>query len=212
MFRTTRPTPMTALAAPFVAAALATLLAGCAGSTPAAPSETPSGTSSPAGIATEPHNAADVEFAQGMIVHHAGAIEMAQLATAKSSSPEVLSLADRIAAAQAPEIELMTRWLNQWEEEVPDLDGTGDQMPGMDHAGPMPGAMSDEDMAMLEAETGSAFDAAFLTAMIAHHEGAIEMSEELLSAGSAPAALALAKEIISAQRTEIEEMRGLLAS
>jgi uncharacterized protein (DUF305 family) len=158
---------------------------------------------------TEPHNDADVEFARMMIVHHRDALAMAELADSRTQNADVLALAERIAAAQEPEIDVMTAWLESWGEDVP---AEGDMGHSMGHDGEMPGAMSDEDMGRLEAAQGEAFDEAFLTLMVAHHEGAIEMAHEHEAAGSAPAALTLSREIATAQAAEIEEMQALLGS
>jgi hypothetical protein len=72
-----------------------------------------------AGAAQDQQNEADVEFAQGMIVHHREALRMAELATGRSQNPQVQDLAERISAAQGPEIETMSGWLEQWGEDVP---------------------------------------------------------------------------------------------
>lgn len=145
-------------------------------------------------------NDADVEFAQGMIPHHEQAVEMADLADGRAESPEVTDLAERIKAAQDPEIEQMTGWLEEWGQEVPE---------GMDHGG-MDGMMSDDDMTSLEEASGAEFDEMFLTMMIEHHEGAIAMAETELEDGQNADAKELAQTIIDAQQAEIEEMQGIL--
>jgi uncharacterized protein (DUF305 family) len=152
-------------------------------------------------------NEADVAFAQGMIPHHRQAVAMAELAEDRAESAEVVDLAQRIKAAQDPEIEQMTGWLEEWGQEVPDEMGHGG-MSGMD--GGMPGMMSEEDMAAMGDASGPAFDEMFLTMMIEHHEGAIEMAETELADGQDPEAKELAQAIIDAQQAEIEEMRGIL--
>ncbi len=157
------------------------------------------------------HNDADVAFAQQMIPHHEQAVEMAELAETRAESQEVRDLAADIEAAQGPEIETMTGWLEEWGEEV-----DGDGMSGMDHgemsSDDMPGMMSEEDMAALEAATGAEFDQMFLTMMIEHHEGAIEMAKTEQAEGEFPDAVALAEDIESAQADEIEAMEALLDS
>lgn len=154
------------------------------------------------------HNDADTQFAQMMIVHHEGAIDMADLVADRSTSPEVLALGERIADAQGPEIDLMTGWLETWGEEAP----AEMPMEGMDHGGmDMDGTDPDEAMAELEGLEGDAFDDRFLELMIAHHEGAIEMAQDELADGEAPEALELAQAIIDAQEAEITEMEELLA-
>lgn len=155
-------------------------------------------------------NQADVTFAQGMIPHHRQAIEMSALAEDRAASPEVKELAASIEAAQDPEIDTMTGWLEEWGEDVP-----SDGMEGMDHGdmsgGDMPGMMTEEDLDNLEAASGAEFDQMFLTMMIAHHEGAIEMARTEQSEGENPDAIALAEKIETDQDAEIETMRGLLA-
>lgn len=162
----------------------------------------------------ETFNEADVAFAQGMIPHHQQAIEMAALAPERAASAEVRDLAADIEAAQGPEIETMTGWLEAWGEDVPD--GGMDGMDGMDHGDmsgdAMPGMMSRDEMDGLTAATGAEFDQMFLTMMIEHHEGAIEMAATERADGENPEAVTLAKQIANDQLAEIQVMQGLLAS
>lgn len=155
------------------------------------------------------HNDADVTFAQQMIPHHQQAIEMAELAETRAESQAVKDLAADIEAAQDPEIETMTGWLESWGEDVP-----ADSMSGMDHADmstdDMPGMMSEDDMADLEAPPGAEFDQMFLTMMIEHHEGAIEMARTEQADGEYADAIELAEAIETAQTEEIQTMQGLL--
>lgn len=216
-----------ALAAAVIGGAL--ILAGCsdagdtttagpttgrtpAGSTAAGPTAAGQGpTVQPEG-AQRTYNDADVAFAQQMIPHHQQALQMARMATEQAASDEVRELAERIEAAQGPEIATMTGWLVAWGEKVPDLDGT-DSMAGMDHGGETPGSMgmmTEEDMDRLMATSGRDFDRAFLTMMIAHHEGAIEMARAEQATGKDPGALALAGQVEVDQAAEIETMRDLL--
>lgn len=158
---------------------------------------------------TAGHNDADVTFAQQMIPHHQQAIEMAELAETRAESQQVKDLAADIEAAQDPEIEAMTGWLESWGEDVPD-----DSMAGMDHGDmstdDMPGMMSADDMAAMEAASGAEFDQMFLTMMIDHHEGAIEMARTEQAEGEYADAVKLAEGIESAQAEEIRTMQGLL--
>ena len=149
------------------------------------------------------HNDADVTFAQGMIPHHRQAVEMAQLATDRAEDPRVLDLASRIEGAQDPEIAEMSGWLEDWDEDVP-AEGGHEDMTGMS------GMMSAEDMEALEAATGAEFDEMFLTMMIEHHRGAVEMANTELDDGESTDALALAQKIIDAQEAEISEMEAIL--
>lgn len=152
------------------------------------------------------HNDADVTFAQMMTIHHVGALEMSELAVEKGDSDELRGLAATIQAAQGPEIELMESWLTSWDEP---LEPAGHE--GMDHGGmDMDGMSQEQVMDELRQASGSEFDKQFLTSMIAHHEGAVMMSEEELRDGQNPDALELAQQIIDAQESEIQEMQQLL--
>ncbi|MDO3398079.1 DUF305 domain-containing protein [Nocardioides sp. SOB44] len=153
-------------------------------------------------------NDADVAFAQSMIPHHEQAVEMATMAQERASSTEVKQLADKIAAAQGPEIDTMTGWLEDWGQEV-----SSDSMGGMDHSGgDMPGMMSDTDMESLGAATGAEFDQMFLQMMIEHHTGAIEMAQTEQQDGENPDAIGLAEKIEADQTAEIAQMEDLLGS
>ncbi|EFQ82868.1 hypothetical protein HMPREF0063_12077 [Aeromicrobium marinum DSM 15272] len=177
-------------------AAVALLAGACSGSDPSADGG---------------FNDADVAFAQDMIPHHRQAVEMAELAADRSTDPEILGLADEIIAAQGPEIAMMSGWLEQWGEDVPD-DMSG--MSGMDHGGDMsmPGMMSAEQMSDLMDSSGAEFDRLFLEQMIVHHEGALEMALRQQSEGEFAEAVALAREIEQTQTAEITRMQDLLAS
>ena len=231
-------------------AALAFTLAACGGttstatSTTTAPSTTSAGAatgtmmsdpmmssggsammSTPAAGASSEHNAADLTFAQMMIVHHQGAIEMADLAIDRAANTQVKDLATRIQAAQGPEIEQMQAWLTAWGAAIPGSSAastTDDGMGGMNHGGTsemssattagmsMPGMMSDAQMQQLTDASGAEFDRLFLEMMIMHHQGAIEMSDTELADGSNPDALVLAESIKTSQTAEIADMQQLL--
>ncbi|MBJ7466296.1 MAG: DUF305 domain-containing protein, partial [Mycolicibacterium sp.] len=167
-------------------------------------------------------------FAQGMIPHHEQAIEMSDMLLGKQGvDPAVVSLADKIKGAQAPEIETMQGWLQQWG--VPAAPATsgagmpGHNMPGHDMSGgggmgDMPGMgggghgmMSDADMAALQNAQGADAGRLFLEQMIEHHEGAIVMAQQEIDNGQFPAALDMARSIVSSQQAEIDEMQTLLA-
>jgi uncharacterized protein (DUF305 family) len=160
-------------------------------------------------------NDADVTFAQDMIPHHEEAVEMAELAETRAQSPEVKDLAKRIKDAQGPEIETMKGWLEEWAGSEADDGGMG----GMDHGSDdgtsddetsEGGMMSEEDMSALEEAEGAEFDEMFLTMMVEHHEGAVEMANTEISEGENEDAIALARDIVEAQEAEIKEMNGLL--
>lgn len=157
------------------------------------------------------HNEADVTFAQEMIPHHQQAVEMAALAGDRAADPEVRELAADIEAAQEPEIETMTGWLEAWDEDVPtgSMDH-GDMGHGSSDA--MPGMMTAEEMADLEQAAGTEFDRMFLEMMVEHHSGALEMARTEQAEGENPDALALAEKIEADQEAEIAEMQQLLES
>ena len=166
-------------------------------------SPTPSATQS-SSATTSDFNDADVTFATDMIAHHRQAVEMAKLADSRAKSAEVKDLAVQIMDAQDPEIAMMTSWLTEWGKPVPE------DMGGMDMSGSMPGMMSSDDMDQLTNASGVDFDQMFLTMMIEHHEGAIEMAKTEQVDGTNPDAISLAEQIEQAQTEEIATMRGLL--
>lgn len=146
----------------------------------------------------------DSMFSQMMIPHHAQAVEMADLVPGRTDSPELLALAEEIRAAQRPEIDQMTAWLEEWglETEIDLAEHAG-------HAG-MEGMLSDEQLQAMVAAEGPEFDRLWLEGMIAHHEGAVSMAETALAAGVHRPTLELAEEILRAQEAEITRMRAML--
>jgi uncharacterized protein (DUF305 family) len=158
-------------------------------------------TSSP--VAAQQHNQADVTFAQHMIPHHQQAIEMSDIVLAKQRiDPRVRKLANKIKAAQGPEIEQMQSWLSQWA--VPTIAmAPGHEMSGM---------MSEQDMNDLKSAEGVDASKMFLTQMIAHHQGAITMGGDEIKNGQYPPAVAMAQSIVTGQQQEITEMQGILSS
>lgn len=152
-------------------------------------------------------NQADVDFAQGMIPHHAQAIEMADMAIAQAESAEVIDLAERIRAAQDPEIEQLTAWLEDWGQDVPDREMSMDHDMGDMSMG---GMMTQDQMDEMAAASGAEFDRMFLERMIVHHEGAVSMAEDEVANGKYEQAIAMAQSIIDGQSAEIDEMDQLL--
>jgi len=194
------------LAIPSLAAALAITLAAC-GSDHSMSTSTNAAAQAPGGAPDAAAlNAADTEFAQGMIAHHEQAIEMAEIALDPNigASPEVIDLATRIQGAQDPEVQLMTAWLTAAGEPV-----TMDAMEGHDMSS-MDGMMTAEQMDAMGAATGTEFDTMWLEMMIAHHEGAISQSQTVKAKGSNAEVMTLADQIIAAQQAEITEMQALL--
>jgi len=157
-------------------------------------------------------NDADAMFAQMMIPHHEQAIVLAEIAENPTSgaSPEVTSLAAQIKSAQGPEVELMKSFLTQWDEPVVDP-GSMDHG-SMDHGSKMKGMLSVEELAKLSTLSGKVFDKEWMLAMIAHHEGAIEMARTVEQSGKNLEVQALAKTIISDQQVEIDQMKSMLAN
>ena len=191
-----------------IAAAIA--LAGCAGTSGTTPTSTMPGMgsggmgmASSSAPATADHNAADTMFTQGMIPHHAQAVEMSDMMLKKHGmDARITALATKIKAAQAPEIEMMTGWLKTWNEptQMASGHGMGD------------GMMGDEDLKTLDAAQGTEAAKLFLTQMIAHHEGAVITAKTEISQGKNPDAIQLGKSIVTSQEAEIQEMKTLLAS
>jgi uncharacterized protein (DUF305 family) len=158
-------------------------------------------------------NATDVGFAQGMIPHHAQAVEMADLALEKSTNADVLALAKQIKASQNPEIQTMSGWLQSWGQKVPSTDsmsGGGHDMTDMGGM-MMDGMMTEADMKKLESSSGTAFDRLWMELMIQHHEGAVRMSEDELKDGKNLDVKALAQTIVTSQQAEISTMNSLLS-
>jgi uncharacterized protein (DUF305 family) len=162
-------------------------------------------------------NQADVAFVTDMIGHHLQALDMAALAPDRAESPDVVAFAERIAAAQGPEIHALAAWLQERELPVPaeveSLDGTGPRVPdaGHDHGpGGMAGMLSAEQMSALEAASGAEFDRLFLEGMIQHHQGALDMADVVLVDGQDTYALEIAADTAAGQGAEIDRMRGLL--
>jgi uncharacterized protein (DUF305 family) len=162
-------------------------------------------------LAQASYTPADVTFMQHMIVHHQQALDMAVLVKDRTNTEELVSIAGRIEASQADEIAFMTNWLAERGEPAadPKLKGHGAHMHHM-----MAGMASPEDMKALAAAKGVDFDRQFLTLMIAHHEGAVDMVEKLLDEdGTAadPVLFRFIGDIESEQTGEIERMDKLLA-
>ncbi len=153
-------------------------------------------------------SAADVRFIQGMIVHHAQAIEMTELLKVRTPSDDMRKLAERIEASQADEIKMMREWLEHRRAAVPSPHAH--HAPG---APLMPGMLGPEEMARLAAATGEAFDRLFLEFMIKHHEGALVMVKELFATRGAAQdsdIYAFATDVNADQRMEIARMSAML--
>jgi uncharacterized protein (DUF305 family) len=180
----------------------ALLLAACGGDDTADSEPAPE-----QAISAAAFNQADVTFAQGMIPHHSQAVDMAELALARSENPAILDLAGRIRDAQDPEIEQMRALLATWGEA--EMDPGMEGMDDMDGMSDPDGMMGDEEIAALESAAGPDFDRLFVDMMVRHHQGAIVMAETVLDSGSDPEVQTLAEAIIAAQTAEIDEMQGI---
>jgi uncharacterized protein (DUF305 family) len=180
---------------------------------PGAPGK-PSKTLPPSTRATlPPRSQADVEFMQGMIMHHAQAVEMTALIASHTENKELRSLGARISSSQSDEIKLMQRWLAARGERI-SLD-----MPGMDmsrHSSQqqlMPGMLTPEQMQALRKAKDAEFDHLFLTGMIQHHHGALTMVKDLFDtagAGQDADVFNFATDADNTQRAEIKIMQSML--
>ena len=180
---------------------------------PGAPGEAPRviGEAEAIALSDTRYSPADVNFMQGMIVHHQQAVDMAQLVKARTNNDAILKTADRIEAGQKDEMKFMREWLEARGEQI--------EMPhsmhmGHEGHGAMKGMASKEQMAALAAANGTAFDELFLQLMIAHHQGALDMVSELhRSPGSAyePVMFEFTNEVVSDQQAEIDRMNSVLA-
>lgn len=201
-------------------AASALFVGACSdAATDAQPPASTASTAASAPSSTATHNDADVSFAQNMIPHHQQAIEMSDIILQKQGvDPAVVSLAGEIKNAQAPEIELMQRWLQDWgASATPAPGGTdmpGHDMPGMDDMPGMGGGghgmMSQADMTALQNAQGAEAGRLFLTQMIQHHRGAIMMAQREIDGGQFSGAVEMARNIVSSQQAEIQTMQGML--
>jgi uncharacterized protein (DUF305 family) len=154
--------------------------------------------------------AADVRFMQGMIGHHAQALEMVALIEARTGREDLKLVARRIELSQADEIRMMQRWLEARGAPVPD--------PHAHHArgAPlMPGMLTADEMRALAEARGAEFERLFLEGMIKHHQGALTMVEALFAtpgAGQEAEIFTFASDVDADQRMEIDRMRGMLGA
>ena len=167
------------------------------------------------------YTAADVQFMQGMIHHHAQAVIMAAMAPSHGAGKQLSVFCRKVMVSQRDEILLMQTWLKDHGETVPSPSTApahnmaGMNMPMEDHTVMMPGMLSAEQMATLEKARGVDFDRYFLTYMIQHHEGALTMVATLFNApgaGQTPEVFGFASGVDADQRGEIERMQQMLAT
>src|SRR6476646_6074602 len=167
------------------------------------------------GLGQLPYSDADVEFMSGMIPHHAQAVVMAGWAPSHGARHDVAVLCERIVVGQRDEIEMMRTWLAARGLAVPDATATRHKMTmdGTTHEMLMPGMLTDEEMAQLDRARGPEFDRLFLTGMIKHHQGAIDMVDTLFkSYGAAQdeTIYKFASDVYADQSTEIDRMYQML--
>ncbi|MGC2237037.1 MAG: DUF305 domain-containing protein [Pyrinomonadaceae bacterium] len=161
----------------------------------------------------------DVEFMQGMIMHHAQAVEMTALIESRTENKHLRLLGARISQSQSDEMKFMKRWLELRGESIsmPMPDMSMMDMPGMDmsshHQHLMPGMLTAEQMDALKKAKGAEFDRLFLTGMIQHHNGALKMVKDLFEttgAGQDAELFNFATDADSGQRAEIRIMQTML--
>ena len=160
-----------------------------------------------------PRSPADVQFMQGMIMHHAQAVEMTALIGSHTERKDLRLLGARISHSQSEEIRFMQRWLTTRGEP---LSLAMPDMPGMDMSSQpmlMPGMLTPKQMEALRKAKGAKFDQLFLTGMIQHHNGALIMVKDLFdTAGSGQDAelFGFTTDVDSGQRAEIRIMQAML--
>jgi uncharacterized protein (DUF305 family) len=161
-----------------------------------------------------PRSQTDVEFMQGMIMHHSQAVEMTALIASHTENKELRSLGARISSSQSDEIKFMKRWLAV-RGEATSMAMTG--MPEMDKSGHamalMPGMLTPEQMDALRKARNAEFDHLFLTGMIQHHDGALTMVKDLFNtagAGQDAEVFNFATDADNTQRAEIRIMQAML--
>jgi uncharacterized protein (DUF305 family) len=154
-------------------------------------------------VEQEQPNEADVRFLSDMVVHHGQALEMAELVPDRASREDVIGIASRINDTQGPEIDMMNRFLEQAGKPKVDPKATDA------HQG-MPGMATPEQLEALRDADGAVFESLFLQMMIAHHEGALVMVEEVGKNGVNVRVQEIAEDVGITQLDEIERMRGML--
>jgi uncharacterized protein (DUF305 family) len=162
-----------------------------------------------------PYTKPDIEFMSGMIHHHAQAVKMARWCPDHGANRSLAIFCRRIEMAQTTEIGLMQTWLKDRNQPVPEPNPRGMimMMGGMEHVMPMPGMLTDAQMARLDSARGVEFDRLFLTWMIQHHQGAIAMVDTLFKtpgAGNDEIVFKFANDVHADQSTEIARMQQML--
>jgi uncharacterized protein (DUF305 family) len=162
-----------------------------------------------------PRSPKDVEFMQGMIMHHAQAVEMTALIESHTANKDLSLLGARISHSQSEEIKFMKRWLEARGEQT---SLPMPEMPGMDMSSQpmlMPGMLTPKQMEALRKAKGAEFDQLFLTGMIQHHNGALIMVKDLFDtagAGQDAELFNFTTDVDSGQRAEIRIMQNMLGA
>ena len=169
------------------------------------------------GGASPTRSEADVTFMSGMIPHHAQAVLIAGWAASHGARNDVRILCERIVVGQRDEIALMQYWLREHGEAVPAANATHMKMKmnGSEMDMLMPGMLNEQQLAELDKARGSDWDRLFLQGMIAHHQGAITMVNELLSSNNAAQddiVYRMSSDVYADQTTEIERMTKMLST
>ena len=180
---------------------------------PGAPGQSSKALSPTAGPAPmRPPTKADVDFMQGMIMHHNQAVEMTKLLEARSKDPALLELGHKIDISQTDEMGFMKRWLIDRGLPISSME----DMPGMDMSSmmpPMPGMLTPAQMDALRKAKEPEFDHLFLTGMIQHHTGALRMVKDLFQTPGAaqdPLLFDFTSDVDNTQQAEIDIMRKML--
>lgn len=202
---------MTALRAALLTGALVTTaLAGCSSQTSSDPSAPNSaGASEARDHAGAMGTAAQVDagFAYDMSRHHAQAVELSEIVSARTVDPAVLRLARDVALTQQYQIGQMRGWLDAWGLPATTTD---EPMAWMGMRGPMPGLASAEELEALRSLSGDAADQMYLELLIRHHRGGVEMASVAAEEASSPYVRALAASMVVAQSAEVKTMQAML--
>lgn len=151
------------------------------------------------------YHALDAWFVRMMIPHHEQALQIAALAPGRAGNPQVVAIAERITAAQQPEIRQFRAWLT-----ARGLAESDDRRPAHEHAG-MPGMQPEGEIQSLAAAHGAAFDRMFVAMMSEHHQGAVQMATEVLRVGTNEQVAKMATDVAAEQSAEIGRLRDVLA-
>lgn len=165
-------------------------------------------------------SAADVQFIEHMITHHAQAVEMTALIESQTENKEIRTLGARISRSQSDEIQFMKRWLDQRAQLRQEAGGRSSQQESHTHEAHtsghqtlMPGMLTAKQMDALKKAKGKEFDRLFLSGMVQHHNGALVMVKDLFDtagAGQDAELFNFASDVDSGQRAEIRRMEKLL--